>query len=307
MEPPAVEIGVSLPAGPQLVPFAQAAEAAEFDYLSCGEHLAFHGPTTNAFIALSAAAGATSTIRLVSAITLLPLYPAALAAKLAATLDVVSAGRFNLGVGIGGEFPKEFEAVGIDVSERGARTDEALEVIDLLLTRERASFEGRFTRFSDLTIAPRPVQQPRMPIWVAGRRSGAMRRAVRHGDVWLPYLYTPERLADSLTRIDALAREQGAGGWSGRAAVFAFTTVYADGDEARRVAAQRVGTTYQQDFSELAGGYLVAGTPDDCIRRLRQYVDAGAQILLLRLACPERDALPMMQLVAREVVPALRA
>jgi probable F420-dependent oxidoreductase len=307
VDAPALEIGVSLATGPQLVTFAKAAEAAGFDYLSCGEHLAFHGPTTNAFIALSAAAGATSTIRLVSAITLLPLYPAALAAKLAATLDVVSAGRFNLGVGIGGEFPKEFEAVGIDVAERAARTDEALEVIHVLLTQERASFEGRFTSFSELTIAPRPVQRPRMPIWVAGRRHGAMRRALRHGDVWMPYLYTPERLADSLETIHGLAREHGADGWPGRAAVYAFTTVYADGDEARRVAARRVGTTYQQDFSQLADSYLVAGTPEECVGRLRQYIRAGAQILLLRLACPERDALQMMELVAREVVPALRA
>jgi probable F420-dependent oxidoreductase len=301
-----VRIGVSLATGPRLASYAQAAEEAGFDYLACGEHLAFHGPTTNAFVALAAAAGATSRIRLVSAITLLPLYPAALAAKLAATLDVVSGGRFELGVGIGGEYPKEFEAVGVDVGERAARADEALEVIDLLLTTERASFDGRFSSFTDLAIQPRPVQRPRMPIWVAGRRKGAMRRAVRHGDVWMPYLYTPERLADSLAAIDGLAREQGADGWQGRAAVHVFVTAYADGEHARRVAAERVGATYRQDFSSL-GRYLAAGNPDECARRLLEYRRAGAQILLLRLTCPSADAPAMMRLVADEVVPVLRA
>ena len=92
--------------------FARRAEELGFDYLGCGEHVMFHGPVGNTFISLSVAAGATQKIKLISSIVLLPLYPAALVAKMGSALDVASNGRYNFGVGIGGEFPKEFEACG---------------------------------------------------------------------------------------------------------------------------------------------------------------------------------------------------
>ena len=82
---------------------ARAAEEAGYDGVAVGEHLFFHSPHPNGFIALAAAAGATSRIRLLSSLTVLPLYPAALAAKLATTLDQVSGGRFDMGVGVGGD------------------------------------------------------------------------------------------------------------------------------------------------------------------------------------------------------------
>ena len=87
-----------------------------------GEHVFFHVPCSNAFISLAVAAGATTELKLMSTITLLPLYPAVLAAKQAAALDVASGGRFHMGIGVGGELPREFEASGVPVSERGART-----------------------------------------------------------------------------------------------------------------------------------------------------------------------------------------
>src|SRR4029453_564107 len=99
-----------------------------FDIIGCGEHLFFHGPTPNAFAMLAAAAGATSSIRLVSSVTLLPLYPATMVAKVASVIDVISNGRFNLGVGVGGEFRPEFIAAGIDPATRFRRTDEGLDV-----------------------------------------------------------------------------------------------------------------------------------------------------------------------------------
>jgi alkanesulfonate monooxygenase SsuD/methylene tetrahydromethanopterin reductase-like flavin-dependent oxidoreductase (luciferase family) len=98
---------------------ARTAEDAGYDGVATGEHLFFHGPHANAFVALAAAAGATSRVRLLSSLTVLPLYPAALAAKLATTLDQVSGGRFDMGVGVGGEYPPEFEAAGVDVRQRG--------------------------------------------------------------------------------------------------------------------------------------------------------------------------------------------
>lgn len=92
---------------------ARSAEEAGFDWVAVSEHLFHLGAAPNPYVQLAAAAGATRQIRLLTAISLVPLYPAPLAANLAVTLDLVSGGRFELGVGAGGEYPPEFHAAGI--------------------------------------------------------------------------------------------------------------------------------------------------------------------------------------------------
>lgn len=142
---------------------ARHAEDAGYDAVAVGEHLFFHGPHPNGFVALAAAAGATTRIRLLSSLTVLPLYPAALAVKLATTLDQVSGGRFDMGVGVGGEYPPEFVAAGVDVTKRGARTDEALELMRSLWAGGSVDFDGRFARVPDLALAPGPGAAGRPP------------------------------------------------------------------------------------------------------------------------------------------------
>lgn len=299
-----IEFGVTVPLN-DIAGFARRAEQFGYDYLTCGEHLTFHGPQANAFISLAVAAGATERIRLLSTATLLPLYPAALAAKMVAMLDHASAGRFNLGVGIGGEFPVEFEAAGVPVRQRGARTDEALEVITRLLSQDSAAMNGRFNRFGPISIAPPPVQRPCPPIWIAGRKEAAMRRAARYGDAWMPYMYTSGQLAASLETIDRYLPEYGRPPGRVRGAVFTFVCVDPEPGRARQTAIEVVSRIYQQDFSPLAERYIVAGTAEACARRLQEYVDAGASAILTNLACPVEDMPAMMQRIAEDVRPAL--
>ena len=151
---------------------ATVAESAGFDYVFCGEHMFFHAETANAFISLAAAAAATTRIQLLSAVTLLPVYPAAIVAKMASVLDVISEGRFHLGVGVGGEFPPEFAAAGVPVRERGARADESLEVISRLFRGEPVDFDGRWASLDGLALSPGPGGP-------AARRSGSPAVATR--------------------------------------------------------------------------------------------------------------------------------
>lgn len=290
----------------QVAAAARTAEARGFDLVTSGEHLFFHSPHPNAFVVLAAAAGATERIRLLSSLTILPVYPAVLAAKLAATLDQVSNGRFDLGVGVGGEYPPEFEAAGVPVAQRGARTDESLEVLTRLFAGERLDFDGRFTRVPGQALEPPPVQRPRPPIWVGGRKGAAMRRAGRFGDVWLPYMYAPEQLASSLERVRESATEHGRDPTEVRGAIYCWGAVHADGRWARQLAIDTVSATYQQDFAPLADRYLLTGTPEQVRARLREYAEAGAETLIFCPAGDGEDGRAILDTLGAEVLPAAR-
>lgn len=301
-----IEFGVALPAVTGIAEFARQAEELDFDFLACGEHVMFHGPVANTFISLSVAAGATRRIKLLSSVVLLPLYPAAIVAKMGAMLDVASNGRYHFGVGIGGEFPKEFEACGVPVNQRGARTNEALEVITKLWTEKNVTFVGKFTTLNGVTIDPPPAQKPHPPIWVAGRKEPAMKRAARYADGWLPYMYTPQQLQESVETISRFRKEFGKDMSTFTPGVFIFSTVHANGDEARQMAAERLGKQYAQDFSKLVNKYALAGTPEECSKRLHEYIDAGAKMVVLPSACRPEYLNENMRFLVREVLPAFR-
>jgi probable F420-dependent oxidoreductase len=300
-----VEFGIGLRRLDSVAEDAINAEKLGYEYLSTGEHVFFYGPIGNSLISLAAAAGATRHIKLMSSITLVPLYPPALLAKQIAALDVLSAGRFSLGVGVGGEFAREFEACGVPVNERGARTNEALEVMKRLWTEDEVSFEGRFTTLPGVSLNPKPVQDPHPPIWISGRSDAAMRRCAKYGTGWLPYMYTPEKLDKSLRTI---------GGYGERAGredpvspgLFIFFAVHEDRDEAIKMANDRLSIQYNQDFSSLVGKYALAGNPADCIARLQEYVDAGANTIILNSACPGSYMVENERLLAQAVLPAFR-
>ncbi|MEJ2088408.1 MAG: LLM class flavin-dependent oxidoreductase [Gammaproteobacteria bacterium] len=239
-----------------------------------------------------------------SSITLVPLYPPALLAKQIATLDFLSNGRFDLGVGVGGEFAKEFEACGVPVNERGARTNEALEVMRRLWTEDNVDYRGRFTRLPGVTLDPKPVQRP-LPIWISGRSAAAKRRCARFGTGWLPYMYTPQMLEESLVEIRDYGEQAGRDGGVAPG-LFMFFAVHEDGDQARKFAADRLSRQYNQDFSKLVGRYALAGNPDDCIARLKEYVAAGARTVMLNSACPAGYMEANERLFAEAVLPAFR-
>jgi len=278
-------------------------EAQGWDFLTTGEHVSFNIPIANAFISLAAAAAATSTIELMSSVTLLPLYPAVLAAKLGAALDNVSGGRFVLGVGVGGENPAEFEACGVPPAERGSRTDEALEIIRLLWTHDQVTYAGKYATLDNVSIAPRPVRAPRPPIWVAGRKEVAMRRAARYADGWLPYMYSPDMLARSL---EVIAGERD-GQPPIEGGVYLWSCVHEDPAVATDYAMQILAQTYRQDFTTMAGKYLPVGDVDYCTGRVLDYIRAGATRVIFSSACPGSYTGRHLELLASQVVPAVRA
>ncbi len=157
-----VDFGAALSSIKDVPEFARRAESLGYDYLCSGEHMMFHGAVPNSLVTLAVAAGATSRIKLMSTVVLLPLYTPMVLAKMTSVLDVASEGRYHMGIGVGGEFPKEFEACGVPVKQRGSRSNEALAVIKKLWTEKNVGFEGRYSKFSGVTLDPQPTQRRSM-------------------------------------------------------------------------------------------------------------------------------------------------
>ena len=131
-------------------------------------------------------AAKTKKIRLVAAVLVVPHRPAVLAAKISATLDVLSGGRLVLGIGAGW-LKAEFDAVvTTPFAERGAVTDEYIDAFRVLWTEQTPRFAGRYTNFDGVVFEPKPIQKPHPPIWVGGESGPAVRRAARVGDAWYP-------------------------------------------------------------------------------------------------------------------------
>lgn len=279
-----------------------------FEYLSVGEHFMRGtppGPTHASLPLLGVAAGATERIRLLSSILLVPFYQPLVLARMTASLDIASGGRLTLGVGVGGEFPVEFEAAGLNVRQRGRRTDECLEAVRKLWTEETVSFQGRHFNLNDAAINPLPTQDPHPPVWVAGRRDAAMHRAVRFGDGWFPYFYSPERYQDSVQKITAMAEEEDRDLSTFQWAYFPYISIYPTEEEAAEVAATALGGRYLYggDFLNIVRNYCLLGTPEACVERLRQYIDAGARHIVFSVACPREERVRHIETIAAEIIP----
>ncbi|HEV8574256.1 MAG TPA: LLM class flavin-dependent oxidoreductase [Dehalococcoidia bacterium] len=278
-----------------------------YDSAWTSEHIFFYFPTFDALTSLAAMAARTTRIRLGTAVLLLPLRPAALAAKEIASVDIISGGRVILGVGIGGEYPKEFEAVGVPVRERGARTDEALRVLELLYSEDNVHFNGRFTRLDGVTLAPKPAQPGGPPIWVAGRSEAAIRRAGQFGDAYFPYLFSPKRFHDGLAKAREYAEKAGRDPQSITGAIYQFVALADTYDEAKSLAAVDLSRRYNQPFEKIVDRYVVMGSADDCARRLADFAEAGVEhFILVPIVPAPTDFMPHVEAYARDCVPKMR-
>lgn len=278
-----------------------------FDSAWTSEHVFFYFPTFDALTTLAAAAALTTRIRLGTAVLLLPLRPAALAAKEITSVDVISGGRLTLGVGVGGEFPKEFEAVGSPVKERGARTDESIEVLRTLWTQDNVRFDGRFTKLGGVTLMPKPLQPGGPPLWIAGRSDAAIRRAGRLGDGYLPYLFSPERFASSMAEVRREAEAAGRDPDAIEPGLYQFICLADSYDEAKRMSIDDLSRRYNQPFEKIVDRYVVMGTAEDCARRLSDFAEAGVgHFLLVPIVRDIGDFMPQVEAYASEILPRFR-
>ena len=295
--------------------FARRAEALGFDRITTGEHLMDGNPprpTVLGLPAMAAAAGATRSLRIMTGIVIVPLYHPVMLAKLAATVDVVSGGRLDFGIGISGQrgTKVEFDAVGISVRTRGRRTNEILEVMKRLWTEEHVSHDGDFFKFEDVTLLPQPVQKPHPPIWVSGRSDAAMRRAALQGDGWYPYLFTIRRLRRSNEAIREIAAEAGRDLTGFHWGLNQPTSIMEDPEQALALAVENVGQRYvtpERSAEDIARALCISGTPEDCVQAIHERIDAGVREINFSFLAPEADQFyQQMELFSSRVMPHFR-
>jgi probable F420-dependent oxidoreductase len=298
--------GMGLVPGPQLLDWGAEIERFGFDMLFFRDHVLWHSPVLDPFTMLGALAARTSRVRLGPGVLLLPLRSPALVAKAVASLDFVSGGRAVLGIGIGGEFPKEYEVCDVQVGERGRRADEGIEAIRALWTRSPATYKGQFFQFEDVVMEPRPLQAPHPPIWVGGRSDAALRRAGRLGDGWFAYFVTPQQFREGMAKVSQHLDSRERSPSTFEAALVIYIHVAAAREEAKQHSAGYLSSEYRQPFGHLVDRYCAVGPPADCVATIARFVEAGASHITLIPACPPGMVVEQLGRIASEVLPHFR-
>ena len=311
----AVKFGTSLPVrGPMASPqalrsLAQRAEDLSFDSVWVSDHIilprnvdsfypyAADGVPTflpdetyyEPLAALNFLAGCTQRVRLGTHVLIIPYRNPVLTAKILATLDVLSGGRVILGAGVGW-MEEEFKALGLDTyHERGAVTDEYIELYKELWTKDHPEFHGKYYQISGSGFEPKPVQKPHPPIWIGGHTSPAIRRAAKYGDGWLPIglrppaILEPEELAGKIARLRSLTAEAGRP------------------EDAVEIV---FSTNVQFDNNAGPSRRLVTGRPEQIAADLRLYQDLGVQHFVIDFPADSVEGLQQsMERFSREVMP----
>jgi probable F420-dependent oxidoreductase len=254
-------------------------------------------PLLECWTALSALARDTQRLRLGTSVLCNSYRLPSVLAKMAATLDVISGGRLELGLGAGW-FEREYRAYGIPFPRIGVRIeqlDEAIEVIRAMWTEPRPSFSGKHYAIDDAVCDPPPVQRPHPPIWVGGEGDRVHRVAARVADGVNVRWWSPERIVARAEFLSAACREFGRDPRTLRRSVTALLAVDRDAERLRATRAR---------FGAIPADGQVTGTPEQCLARLRQYLGAGVRHVLLTI--PDVAASDALELAGREILPALR-
>lgn len=281
-------------------------EEVGFQSLWAGDHIAFTSPILDPMLGLSQAAALSDSLTVGTAVYLLPLRSAAAAAKLAASLDHLSEGRFIFGVGAGGEFPREFAACGVPVKERGRRMTEGIEVVRKLWSGRPVSHAGRIWRFEDVHMQPGPLTPGGPPIWCGGRSEAALKRAGRQGDGWISYVVTPEQFADGLAAIEPARAEAGRAAEPFGTAHLLFCRMDDSRDRALDDATALLSTRYAMDFRKAAQRYCALGNPEAIAATLRKFHAAGVRHFILDMLGTPEEREAQLRRFAKEVRPQIR-
>lgn len=240
------------------------------------------------------AAAMTKRIKIGIAVVVVPYRHPAITAKMVATLDQLTAGRFIMGIGPG-YMEGEYAAIDVPFKSRGPMTDEYILAMKELWTKDNPQFSGRFVKFSDVTLEPKPVQKPHPPIFVGGNSAPAIRRAANLGNAWHPVGLSPEDLAKGMASVRAQAKA------AGRTDRIMFST------QGQWV---RITDVPKGQKPAMRNGVRVGtnGTAAEIIADLKEYKKVGVEHLILRFSkVPDaKGYLEAFEFFHKNILPAVK-
>lgn len=277
--------------------YLQRAEALGFDSAWAQEQVFGSMAQLGPMETMAYAAACTERIRLGCAVFVTSAHTPAHLAKSISTVDQLSRGRIEVGVGSGG--PRDFAAFGIESSRYIARFTEGLRLLKELLTQSEVNFNGEFWQLDGKKMEPKPFQKPHPPLWFGARSRPALRRAVRLGDGFFGAgSSTTEQFAEQVRVISEELAEAGRDAASFRIAKRVYIAV----DENTGRARERMNAALERLYgrrSETIEAGAVVGTPDDCVDQVREVADSGADTILFTALFDQTEQLERL---AAEVV-----
>lgn len=286
------------------IEIAKKAEGLGFDSIWVSDHVVvpnkyvgrfskiFYDP----FVLLTSIAAHTSKLKLGTSVIILPYRNPIIAAKMIATLDVLSEGRVIFGAGPGWMM-EEFEALGVPFKERGKRTDEYIKIFKELWEKEEPRFEGEFHRFSNIKFYPKPHQKPYPPIWIGGNSEKAIRRAVELGDAWQPTWLSPDDMEKDINYLKGIARESGR-----ELKEFVFSV-----RNRLRIFSKDGKTTREMEIEAERPPFSLCGTVEEIKQYIKRFEEVGVSHLLVDvIAKDDLGMFDIMQRFAEEIIPVFR-
>jgi alkanesulfonate monooxygenase SsuD/methylene tetrahydromethanopterin reductase-like flavin-dependent oxidoreductase (luciferase family) len=291
-----VAVGMRAPhglfaSGPDAISdFAAGVERAGLDRIWVGDHVSFRGGQGYDGLLQSAVLAAlTRSVTIQTAVYLLSLrHPVPVARQIASICEMAN-GRFVMGVGVGGDDPRETANCGVDPAKRGRRTDESLSILRRLLAGEVVDHIG--PEFTLAAASIRPVPSQPVPVVVGGRSEAAWRRAGRFAEGWLAVFTSPSRFREGAERVDEEAERAGRGGLDWDHGILLWCGLAADRGVARSLIAPAVEDLYRMPFERFER-YVPYGSPEAVAEAAQPYVEAGAgHVLLSPLAADPEEGL----------------
>jgi len=291
----------------EIVELAQLAEKLGLDSVWMSDHLMYTVPNKGSlevFASLSAVAARTKKITVGTKVVCAPFRHPALLAKTGATVDVISEGRFILGVGAGW-YKSEFEAFSFPFDRKASMMQETVEIVKMLWEKPTADYDGEFYKIRDAICLPKPVQKPHPPIWIGSSGPRMLKLTAELGDGWVIPNPTVEEYRQKLKIIKEHAKKIGRNSEQIEAGYYAYASLSSSSEKAWKIAEEQIlperRRAINPDLSlEDLERICIVGDPDEWISRIEEYVKTGADHIIVKIVPTNRENL---RLYAEKVIP----
>jgi len=288
------------PTLPEYTAFFRRADDLGLHSLWVIDRIFHHNHVLDPMTLLTCAAAVTSRVRLGTSVLLFVLRNPVLMAKTTATLDYLSGGRLILGVSLGGR-DNEFEPLGVSMKQRVSRLRENLTVMRRLWTEARVTFHGRYYHMDDVSMEPKPIQKPGIPIFMGGRAEAVLKRSAEEADGWIAGGQgTPAGFREAWQKVRGYAQAAGKDPDALESGKLLYINVGPDRATCREQLRAFLHAYYGPQFDVEAN--CAFGPPEVCAAMIQGFLDAGVKTVMLGPPWPDVEHVTR---IANDVVPRL--